>query len=179
MAERTSVDPAIGCTVVAKALPQRVAPFNPGPAMLHAVLPTGTGVSVKGAETDVPAETSQEATCLFLVILTLGALQGIISEAEISYCSVHFGGGWGQCPGRGEALVVYLLLPLAICHLPTAGLQLGAAGAQCAIVPCHFHSTTAGTGQLGARTCSGTAARCSLPGVQELLGCLYVILCAL
>lgn len=43
----------------------------------------------------------------FLSILTLAALQGIISEAGICYCFVH--------PG-GRLCLLYLLVPLAISH---------------------------------------------------------------
>lgn len=142
LAEITSVDPAVGFTVIAKVLCHHVLPWNPGLAILCAMLPTGMSVCVKKAKADRPAETFQEATCLFFFFHShFRNSAGNHSKAGISYCFVHPRGGSAAVPAG------------APCHFPpqTAQLQLGAVGACCAIVPCHFHSTTVGTRQLGAQ----------------------------
>lgn len=140
--EITSVDPAIGFTVIAKVLCHCVVPLNPVLAVRCAVLPTGMSVCSRKAKVDRPVEAFQEATCLF------------------SFHS-HFSGpagnnfwGWDflllrTSRGGGSAAV-----PAgAPCCVPpqTARLQLGAAGAHCAIIPCRFHSAAVGTGQLDAQ----------------------------
>lgn len=139
LAEITSVDPAGAFAVAAKVLCHRVLPLNPGPAVLGAVLPAGRSGCVKRAQADRPAETFQEATCLFFFffVLALGALQGFTSEAGMSYGFVRPGGGLCCCPAGGP------------CHFPPRTARLGAAGARRAVVPCRFHS--AGAGRLGAQ----------------------------
>lgn len=143
LAEIMSVDPAVGFTVIAKVLCHSVLPLNPGLAILCAMVPTGLNVCVKKAKADKPGETFQEATCLFFYFSS--SLQDPCRESFLRLAfliALYIPGGSAAVPAG------------ALCHFPpwTARLQLGAAGACCAIIPCCFHSTAVGARQLGPQT---------------------------